>query len=368
MFSSRRSPVVDTAVPVPVNSGDAEDLARIVDLIDLAKKQGLKVILAGDQKASSTLEELSLLGVEDIVTRPLPDSALEDAIRRLRSSDVFDTDLQDDSAMIIPPAIDANAREGQILPVHGMGGGVGATTFAVNLAWELSSLDKANPPRVLLMDFDLQFGAVATYLDVERRETVFEVLSDGCTLDSDAFLQSLLTYRNKLQVFTAPRQVLPLDYIGIEEINCLLTIAKQNFDYVVIDMPKIMVQWTDVVLGAADIYFAILELDMRCAQNTQRLVEALESENLPQDKLRFTLNRAPSFLDFSGKTRVGRLAKSLGVTIGLRLPDGGSAVTQANDQGLPMALFAARNPLRKEIQKLAKSVHALNQSVRVGRK
>jgi pilus assembly protein CpaE len=34
------------------------------------------------------------------------------------------------------------------------------------------------------------------------------------------------------------------------------------------------------------------------------------------------------------------------------LPDGGKQVTQANDHGLPLAETAAKNPLRKEIQKL----------------
>jgi pilus assembly protein CpaE len=31
-------------------------------------------------------------------------------------------------------------RNGVILPVHGMAGGVGASTFAVNLAWELATV------------------------------------------------------------------------------------------------------------------------------------------------------------------------------------------------------------------------------------
>jgi len=40
-------------------------------------------------------------------------------------------------------------------------GGTGATSLAVNLAWELRPSDKKNPPKVCLLDFDLQFGAVA---------------------------------------------------------------------------------------------------------------------------------------------------------------------------------------------------------------
>ena len=65
-----------------------------------------------------------------------------------------------------------------ILPVHGMAGGVGATTFAANLAWELATITKTDAPRVCLIDLDFQFGSVATYLDLPRKEAVFEVLSD----------------------------------------------------------------------------------------------------------------------------------------------------------------------------------------------
>jgi pilus assembly protein CpaE len=39
----------------------------------------------------------------------------------------------------LQPAFKAKGdRNGVILPVHGMAGGVGATTFAANLAWELA--------------------------------------------------------------------------------------------------------------------------------------------------------------------------------------------------------------------------------------
>ena len=47
--------------------------------------------------------------------------------------------------------------------------------------------------------------------------------------------------------------------------------------------------------------------------------------------------------------------------------NGGVQVTQANDHGLPMAEQAAKNPLRKELQKLAKSLFDLNQSAEVKR-
>ena len=101
---------------------------------------------------------------------------------------------------------------------------------------------------------------------------------------------------------------------------------------------------------------------MRSAQNALRLKRALQSEDLPFQKLRFALNRAPKFTDLGGKSRVKRMAESLGISIDLQLPDGGRQVAQCGDHGLPLADSAAKNPLRKEILKLAQSVHELGRN------
>ena len=56
------------------------------------------------------------------------------------------------------------------------------------------------------------------------------------------------------------------------------------------------------------------------------------------------------------------LAESLGISIEVQLPNGGYAVAQNADHGVPMAEGIAKNALRKEIAKLAKSVHQINKS------
>ncbi len=96
---------------------------------------------------------------------------------------------------------------------------------------------------------------------------------------------------------------------------------------------------------------------MRSAQNCQRLKRALQSEELPVEKLRYVLNRAPTGFDLNGKQRVKRLGESLGISIELQLPDGGKQVGQAGDHGVPLKQTAAKNALRKEFVKLAKSIH-----------
>lgn len=166
-------------------------------------------------------------------------------------------------------------------------------------------------------------------------------------------------------MLTAPSDILPLDLLGPEEIQKMIDIAKRNFDYVVIDMPSTLVQWTEAVLASSHVYFGVMELDLRSAQNTLRLIRALKAEDLPYEKIRYVLNRAPKFTDLSGKSRVKRMAESLDIDIELLMPDGGKPVPQSCDHGIPLADTASKNPLRKEIAKLALSLHQVNISAAV---
>jgi pilus assembly protein CpaE len=351
-------------VAIAMNDEDEDKIAVIADIIKTANANGVKVIVIAEEVSPIALHQLLKMGAEEFVPYPLPEGALHDAIERLRAPAPAPAAQQSDANVTKIKA--TGDRDAVVLAVHGLAGGVGATTFAVNLAWELANIDKKNPPRVCLLDLDLQGGSVATFLDLPRRESVYELLSDTASMDNDSFMQALLTFNERMQVLTAPAEMLPLDIINSQDVERILEAARTNFDYVVIDMPSTVVQWTETVLHAAHVYFAPLELDMRSAQNALRMIRALKSEELPFEKLRYVLNRSPKFTDLSGKSRVKRLAESLDIKIEVMMPDGGKQVHDACDQGIPLSENAPKNPLRKEIAKLATSVHELNLSVAEG--
>lgn len=357
-------------VALAVDSDDETDLARIGDIIRTAKEKSIKVILIADQVSPIALHQLLRLGADDFVPYPLPEGALHEAITRAPKQpepEPASAAPQDADPEPHPTFKAKGDRDAVILPVHGLAGGCGASTFAANLAWELATGSKTDAPRVCLIDLDFQYGSAATYLDLPRKETVYDFLSDLANADSDTMLQAMLTFNDKLHVLTAPSDMLPLDILGPDEIGRLLDMARANFDFVIIDMPKTIVAWTETVLNAAHVYFALIELDLRSAQNVLRMLRALKAEGLPHEKLRFVLNRAPKFTDLSAKSRVKRMAESLDISLEVQLPDGGAQVTQANDHGLPLQENAGKNPLRKEIAKLAKSLVELNKAAESGK-
>ena len=335
-------------VAIAIDEEDEVNLAAIADLIDTANSHALKVILIAEEVSPIALHQLLKLGAKEFAPYPLPEGALHDAIERLRAPDVANAGSAPQQQGMAKTS--GGNRDGVIVTVHGLAGGVGATTLAINLAWELANIEPKKPVKVCILDLDLQFGSVATYLDLPRREAVYELLSDTESMDNDSFMHALGTYNDKLGVLTAPSDILPLDIIGPADIERLLKHATENFDYVVVDMPTTIVQWTETVLAASHVYLTPLELDMRSAQNTLRMVRALKSEDLPVEKLRYVLNRAPKFTDLSGKSRVKRMGESLDIEIDLLMPDGGKPVVQSGDHGVPLLDTAAKNPLRKEIQ------------------
>ncbi len=353
-------------VALAIDQEDEENLDTMVDLVKTARGHDIRVLVIAEEVSPIALHKLLQVGAEEFVPYPLPDGALHDAIERMRRAALRpdNGDLPEEMRTKIKATGD---RNGVVLAVQGIAGGTGASTFAVNLAWELANVEHGeNAPRVCLLDLDLQFGAIATYLDMPRREAVFELLQDTNSMDSDSFMQALLTFNDRLHVLTAPGELIPLDLIGPEDIDRILEVARTNFDYVIIDMPQCVVQWTETVLNAAHVYFALTELDMRSAQNTLRLIRALKGEDLPVNKLRYVLNRAPKFTDLTGKSRVKRMAESLDIKIEVLMPDGGKQVVQSNDHGVPLSEVAAKNPLRKEMQKLAHSIHESNIAVAEG--
>lgn len=341
-----------------IDEKDEDNLVMLGEVISQAKARGLKVILIAEDVSPISLHQLLRKGADEFIPYPLPEQELQQAVERLRNEAAARVKGHHSTPQLQSGA----SKEGALIVVQGLAGGTGATTLAVNLAWELALIDGDKHPSVCLIDLDLQFGSVATYLDLPRRETVFETLTDTENMDEEVFGQALLTFQDRLQVLTAPADLVPLDVLTPDDVQRLIRMARSHFDYVVIDMPKTMVIWSETILHAAHVYFATIDLDMRSAQNVLRIKRALQSEDLPFNKLRFALNRAPKFTDISSRSRVKRMGESLGISIDLQLPDGGRAVLQGADHGIPLAISAAKNPLRKEIAKLAHSLHALGRN------
>ncbi|MEM9145451.1 MAG: AAA family ATPase [Pseudomonadota bacterium] len=341
----------NTAFAVVTASADVpEAIEGTALLIRKARDAGLLVLLVVGEISSRSMHQLLKEGVADFAPYPEPEGALTEAIDRLRYV------KNSGNQTALSPVGGTPQRRGKVITVYGVAGGVGASTVAVNLSWELTTLVRKQGRKVCLLDFNFQYGSVATFLDVPRREAVYELVSDASSFDQTGLTQALSTYQDKLSVLTAPRDAMPLDIVSPNDVKAMITLARESFDYVVIDMPQSLMNWSEPVYSMSDEVIAIMEIDMRSAQNMFRFLRTLKAEAMALDKLVFTLNRAPGMTDLTGKARVKRVAESLGINFSHTLSDGGKAVVNACDQGIPLGELAKSNPVRKEIVRMAQRV------------
>jgi pilus assembly protein CpaE len=335
----------DSFVIVTLSSDEAEAVEAAARRIRLARQHGLMVLLVVGDISSRTMHRIMREGVTEFAPYPEPAGALMEAIDRLRMA-------RSSGGLPVVAMAGAPRRLGKVVAFYGIAGGVGASMIAVNFAWELAQMTRREGRRVALLDFNFQYGSVATFLDVPRREAVYELVSEASNLDATSLSQALSTYKDRLHVLTAPRDALPLDIVSPADVDAIVGLAREGFDYVVIDLPQALMNWSEKVYAAADDFYAVMETDMRSAQNMYRFLRTLKAEDMNLDKLRFVLNRAPGMTDLSGKQRAKRVAESLGISFLHQVPDGGKQVVTCCDQGVPLAEGARSSPVRKEVVRM----------------
>jgi len=374
-------------VAVAVDKKDEPRLSFVAEIIRHAKSAGIKVILIADGLGPMPLHDLLRDGANDFVPYPLPEGALAAAIERLNPATPVGVSVLAGEGPVVPPVnVVPNAAgpaedptnyaqaahfggrpaaaahggfggapgEPIVVAIHGLAGGVGASTMATNLAWEIATLAKDQGAKVCVLDLDLQFGTISTYLELKRKPMIYEVLADVQRMDQAAFEQALQSYRKTYDVFTAPLDILPLDLLAAQDVKALIDLAKKTHDFVIIDMPTTIVSWTETILTEADAYFAVAQLDLRSAQNILRLMSAMVAEKLPSEKVSYILNRGPK--DISGKGRIKRMADNIGIEFKYIFQDGGDAVLEANDNAEPLADNNTKLPFRKDLAALAQTI------------
>lgn len=245
-----------------------------------------------------------------------------------------------------PPAPEPVAVP-QIIGVHGMSGGAGATVLAVNLATEL-----ARDCKVCLIDLDLQFGTAASYLDLPPEPKILNAYRDMNALDADAF-NACLQWQGKLAVFSAPPEVLPLDALSARSAEVLLHRARQMADMVVINLPLATTDWTETVYVECDRIYAVSTPDVRSAQNARRMLALMRSASLSEGKVHHVLNRVPHRPGKLWAQQRESFEKGIGRPFSVQLPDCGPEIAAACDAGSPLSTAAPKSPLLTAIRDLA---------------
>lgn len=279
------------------------------------------------------------------------------AAMRLGIRDVAapDADVSDLRVVLERAAATASARQrtvsptgggrlrGRVIPVASPKGGCGKTTIATNLAVGLARLA---PHQTVIVDLDLQFGDVATALQLTPEQGLADAVRVK-NLDAMALKTFLTPHPTGLYALCGPDTPARADAVTGEDVATLIELLALEFRYVVIDTAPGLTEHTLAVLDLASDAVMVAGMDVPSIRGLRKELEVLQELSLN----RMTRHVVVNFADRLSGLTVKDVEEVIGAEVDLVLPRS-KAVPLSTNRGVPLLQSGARDPVAKELQRL----------------
>lgn len=334
-WPDRLPPEIDVLL-VAVSGVAADEIEATVHRIR-ARRPGLQVVIALRDANVTTTRLLMREGAADVLPAPVSEPALALSLERLLATTV-----------IAAP----QTKNGEVVAVLKAGGGVGATTLAVQVA---AMLAQRGAGAVCLADLDLQFGSAGLYLDLPEAVTIADCLSSGSLTDTP-FAAALATHRTGARLLAAPRDMVALETLSAPDISALVAGLRRDFALTVVDLPSAWTAWTNQLLTLADRIVLVTHLSVPHVQMVKRQLRVLASQRLEDRPLILVCNALSS--DQTASVSIKAAERALERTFDVVIPEDRKTMTAAINQGVELSAVRRGTKLEKAVGELADKVAA----------
>jgi pilus assembly protein CpaE len=176
-----------------------------------------------------------------------------------------------------------------IMTFIGAKGGCGVTTIATQLAAMLAS---SGSKKTLLLDLHPSLGDAALYLGfTNSKYHAYELMENTDRLDA-ALLQSIaLHHSSGLDILPAPNDFETTRHAGSGAISQMFNFLRLWYEFILIDIPAGLNEYTDKLISHSDQLYIVTVAEVSALRNASRIVDYLDQEDVPDDKVRVILNR-----------------------------------------------------------------------------
>jgi Flp pilus assembly CpaE family ATPase len=273
-------------------------------------------------------------GAREFLALPFTQSTVADALARASARR--------------PAPRPAKKAGGRLMAFLGAKGGDGVTTLACNFA---VSMAQESGQSTLLIDLDLPLGDAALNLGVVAEYSAINALQNATRLDSSFLSKLLVKHSSGVSVLAAPGKFPQFD-ASHEAIDKLLTIARQDFDNVVIDMgSRLDLMDTSLFKEGSTIYL-VIQTGIAGLRNSNRLISQYFGTEVP--RLEIVLNR---FQSRSQGVAEDQITKALTRPAQWKIPNDYAAVRRMQHTAVPLAL--EDSPISRVIRQMTRAACGL---------
>jgi pilus assembly protein CpaE len=316
-----------------MNGHDEIDFDELSDFIAMNHRTTAVIVVRKEVDVETT-RRLMRLGVRDVIPFPMDQQELVMLLGECLSEKR--RRITDEHGNLAGTTTFINAK-----------GGCGATSIAMNVACAIA---KHYDVKVALLDFNVQFGDIALYMDLKPTATMIDALIQAERLDP-VFLDTLMTkHDSDVDVLVAPSHLESLAEIKTNDVNKLLETVVQSYDYVFIDLPHVVTPWIIDTLRFSEHVMMVVQNSLSTIKNAKLLMRSFPEMGVNADKLELINNRAmakTNSVDFA------KLKAALGREKMHRVRNDFEVALSAQDQGVPFETISHKSPVTQDIKHLA---------------
>lgn len=164
-----------------------------------------------------------------------------------------------------------NAK-GKIITVTSTKGGVGKTITTLNLAGVYAKLGY----KVLVVDFDLYGGAVATYLNSKNDKTIYTLVEDLTNNRYEKMEDYIYKHNDYVDIIAAPKDPRMANKIDSKYIPLVFRNVVYKYDVILVDTSHILNEINIVTLDNSDSIIYIFTNDTFDLKNTKSFMSIMK--------------------------------------------------------------------------------------------
>jgi pilus assembly protein CpaE len=307
------------------------ELSRLAPL--LLRHPQAQVVLLCSALESELLLEAMQLGVRHCVQKPSLERDLPGVLLRMRESE---------------GAISAGGS-GRVVTVVPARGGSGASTVAINLAAELRQL--SGQP-TLLVDADVHYGSIATYLGLKARYGLADVLATEGSIDGALISTTSTVHPEGLHVLVSP---VSIDFeapasLELRNLPPMLEAARGLYPWAVCDLPRAAIDVTAAAARHSALTLIVFQLAVHDVRAARSLRQALQANGVDPSTILMIANR---FRRRGQMIGLDDAHQALGDAEIVPIGNDYESAVRAINLGQTLASVAPRSVLRKDIRDLA---------------
>ncbi len=250
-----------------------------------------------------------------------------------------------------------SSNKSKVITIFGTKDGAGKSTLAVNMAVKLAQ--KKN--KVVILDYNFQFGDVDALFGVTAKNTILELLQEQSNPNADTIRQFLSLHISGVYILPSPFNPEYADTISPMQAERIITALRVHYDYVIVDTYSGFNDTTAVCFDCASMILFVSNKDIPALRNAKKGLSVIQALSDPE-KIKLVIGR-----DGDGSIKEKDVSRVLSFPVWHSIPSEERAAASAANQGNPLVLEYPKNKVSKAIQDITDKIDAPPESENSGK-